>query len=237
MKNRLLLLDLVLLALVVVLGMRLRQNWLEARKRADIVLGRPVPRLATPPHSPLPAVEPVTAAQYGVIAQQTLFSSDRNPTVIVEIAPPKPMPALPVLYGVMDLGNGPVAIMSEKSGADQREVRSGGTIGEFKLVAVSGPNIVLEWDGQKVSRRVAELMEKAVAPRPEAGGQPPRPAAAPPPASVTSTNVSGPGADAGGGIKVCQIGDNSPAGAVVDGYRKTFIDTPFGKSCRWEAVK
>jgi hypothetical protein len=224
LKNRLLLLDLVLLALVVVLGMRLRQNWLEARKRADIVLGRPVPRLATPPHSPLPAVEPVTAAQYGVIAQQTLFSSDRNPTVIVEIAPPKPMPALPVLYGVMDLGNGPVAIMSEKSGADQREVRSGGTIGEFKLVAVSGPNIVLEWDGQKVSRRVAELMEKAVAPRPEA-------------ASVTSTNVSGPGADAGGGIKVCQIGDNSPAGAVVDGYRKTFIDTPFGKSCRWEAVK
>ena len=45
-----------------------------------------------------------------------------------------------------------------------------------------------------------------------------------------------PGVDVGEGLKGCQVGDSTPAGAVVDGYRKVIAQTPFGGSCRWEKV-
>ena len=54
--------------------------------------------------------------------------------------------------------------------------------------------------------------------------------------SVSSADANRPGAETGTGIKGCQPGDNSPAGAVVDGYRKLVTETPFGKSCRWEKI-
>lgn len=41
----------------------------------------------------------------------------------------------------------------------------------------------------------------------------------------------------GGGVKACVPGDDSPAGTVVDGYKKVIEATPFGTACRWIAVK
>jgi hypothetical protein len=34
-------------------------------------------------------------------------------------------------------------------------------------------------------------------------------------------------------MKACQPGDTSPAGTVVDGYKKIVEQTPFGPACRW----
>jgi hypothetical protein len=34
-------------------------------------------------------------------------------------------------------------------------------------------------------------------------------------------------------VKNCQAGDTSPAGTVVDGYKKVIEQTPFGRACRW----
>ena len=44
-----------------------------------------------------------------------LFDRSRNSTVVVEVPPPpppKPMPPLPAYHGMMNLGDGPVAVMS-----------------------------------------------------------------------------------------------------------------------------
>jgi TonB family protein len=39
-----------------------------------------------------------------------------------------------------------------------------------------------------------------------------------------------------GGFKRCELNDNTPAGTVVDGYRKVVSPTPFGEACRWDPV-
>jgi hypothetical protein len=238
MKKKLVLLDLVLLALVVTLGHRVRQRWLEARKREAAVFGQRLKQLPSPPYAALAPVLPVTAAQYNEVAQQMLFSADRNPTVIVEVAPPPPMPKLPVYYGLINLGAGPFAIMSAKPGDENKQVRFGENIGEFKLVSANREQIVLEWRGEKVVKKVAELMarteEEPVRAVPASPAQPPKQAIA---NTVAPEKKLGPGVDVGASFRPCQPGDTSPAGTVMEGYRKTERDTPFGKVCQWDLVK
>ena len=47
----------------------------------------------------------------------------------------------------------------------------------------------------------------------------------------------GPGEAIVSGSKLCQQGDTTPFGTVKDGYRKTEISLPFGKTCLWDPVK
>jgi hypothetical protein len=192
-----------------------------------------------PPFATLPTAPPVQPVGYADIAEKMLFSRDRNPVVVVETAPPpppKPMPPLPVLYGVMDL-DGPTAIVAEKAGAPNRELRPGQTIGEFKLLAVNSQQVVFEWDGKRVERKVDELVYRrreaaeaqvAEAPRQERTAPAPAAVAAPKPAPAE------PGVDMGRGFRACQPGDTSPPGTVVNGMRKVVSDSPFGQVCRWE---
>jgi hypothetical protein len=239
MRKKLLLLDLLLLALLVVLGARVRQTWLEARKREGVVLGQPLKQLPPPPYAPLVPVAPARAASYGEVAQQMLFSADRNPTVIVDVTPPPKMPALPVFYGLFILGGGPTAIMSESSGAKHQEVGLGQKIGEFTLIDVTRDQIVLEWNGEKLTKKIRELVERAGTPGPASERTAPAPGA-PPPTRVTTVAPAParPDFELGGGRRACARGDTSPPGTVVDGYRKVVRDHPFGgELCEWVGAK
>ncbi len=238
MSGRLILLNVALAAVAFYVGAKARDNWLEARKRAETVLGKKVKPAPAPPFTPLAAPERVQAAPYADVAQQTLFSPDRNPTVIVEVAPPKPMPALPVVHGVLDLGDGAIAIMSEKKGEGQRRFRAGETIGEFKLVAITNRELVLEWDGKQIAKKLEELIDRSE-PAPAAAGRTPRAAAAQPaaPPKAASASPTGPGVTLGAGLRACQQGDASPPGTIVDGLKKVVSNSPFGEICRWEPVQ
>ena len=56
------------------------------------------------------------------------------------------------------------------------------------------------------------------------------------PATPTPPAEAKPGAVViGNSTKNCTPGDNSPAGTVVDGYKKVVEATPFGNACRWIA--
>ncbi len=236
MRRKLLALDLALLALALAAGWQLRRQWLEARHREQTVLGRTVKPLPPPPLTPLPIPEPVRAAAYAEVAEKMLFSRDRNPTVIVEKPPEKPLPPLPALYGVMDLGDGPTAIMSEKAGGPGQGVRAGEKIGPFKLVSLTPQEAVFEWEGRTVSKKLEELIPRsssteAAATTPRASEQgPPQPV-------VRQAAASGPGPSIGGEVRACQPGDSDPPGTVREGYRKVVTQTPFGQMCRWEPVK
>ncbi len=241
MSRKLLLLNVVLAVLVVVVGTRARSNWLEAEKRASVVLSKRYPPVAPPPFSPLAAVERAHAGSYAEVAQKTLFSADRNPTVIEEVAPPKPMPPLPLMHGVMDFGEGLVAMMSAKAGERQQEVQAGSAIGDFKLVSLSTDQVVLEWEGKRVVKKPSELVDRsamqAAAAKAKAAAAAPRPANTPAPAQAQVVAASGPGTDLGGGNKACQPGDKTPAGTVQNGLRKIVKPTPFGNACYWEPVQ
>jgi len=239
MKRKLLLANLALLALAVAGVVHLRHEWTAARAREQAVLEKriqptPPPRLVTPA-----ATEGVRAAGYSDIAQKMLFSKDRNPVVVIE-PPPKPkvvpMPALPLFHGVVNLGDGPMAIMSLGPKGPHRDYQPGDEVGEFRLVAVNNEELVLEWQGQTITKKVDEILYRG-APAPPMGGPVAAAAtAAAPPKPVTPAPAE-PGVDLSGGMRACQPGDSSPAGTVADGMRKVIKPTPFGAKCYWESAK
>jgi hypothetical protein len=231
-----------LLVLVILASIALRHRWLEIKAREEALLKRFVPSPGAPTVPALPTHAAATAAQYLEVAEKMVFARDRNPNVILDPPepppPPKPVPDLPVAYGVMNLGDGPTAILSVKSGAEHRGYKPGEKIGEFKVVALNNKEIVFEWEGKYLKKSFEELADRrpAVASAPE---QPAQPAAAPPPQQQATTigKAEGPGADMGNSTRACVPGDTSPPGTVKDGLKKVVTKTPFGDSCRWEPAK
>jgi hypothetical protein len=240
LKRKLLLLNLVLIGVTVAAGVQLRRQWLEAGAHEEALLQKRIPPAPPPPVKALPAADAVRPAGYLEIAQKMLFSKDRNPTVVVEpvkAPPPKPMPPLPVFHGLLNLGDGLTAILSEKAGAQHRDFRPGEKVGEYKLVAFNDQEIVLEWDGKTITKKVDELADRtAPSPPPPSPSAAATPAAAPPPAPVQPAQPvqAGPGRDMGRGISACLPGDTSPNGTTAGGMRKTLRDGLFGKTCYWE---
>jgi hypothetical protein len=237
--------------LVVLLGWaiwQLRQQWQSAQAHQTQVLQKKVPTPAVP--APLAAVKPspVTAAGYSEIAEKMLFSKDRNPTVIlppVEIKPPKPMPPLPILYGVMGLPSGPVALLSEAAGKGSKGYRKGENVGEFKITDLSTKQITLQWEDKTITKDINDMLDRSNGPAAAsaASNAAPAPAAAGP-ASSSVTNIAPPSGKMGtpgvqmtADIRACQPGDTTPSGAVVDGMRKVSTATPFGTVCHWETIK
>jgi len=238
MKRHLFWANLALLTVCVAGVVHLRRQWVSTSAGEQAVLQARL-RLAPPPHlPPAPVVEPVKAAGYGDIAQKMLFSKDRNPTVVVEPPPPPkaiPMPALPLFHGVVDLGDGPMAILSEGPKGPHRDYQAGDNVGAFKIVSVNDEELVLEWDGQTITKRVEDILDRG-APAPAAPGPvvAAKPAAPPP---VVTRAPAAPGGELSPGIRACQPGDRSPAGTVADGMRKVLKPTPFGSRCYWVSEK
>jgi hypothetical protein len=243
MNRKILALNLGLLALLGTLGWMLRAHWREARAQELATLSKsPRGKAQLAPPSPLPP-EPAVPANYLDVAQKTLFSKDRNPNVIIEVAPPppppkeEPPPPRPAYYGQMGFSN-PVAFLSTDKGG-QKGFHAGDDVGPFKLVAFNRESMTFEWNGKTLEYTLAELKPKEPVP-----GQPAAAVASAGPKVVSlgpviqNTQEKGPVLGAiNGEIRSCVPGDNSPAGAVKDGFRKSVVNSAFGPMCQWEPVK
>ncbi|MDP8991008.1 MAG: hypothetical protein M3N41_13125 [Acidobacteriota bacterium] len=193
MNRRIVLLNLALLALVGALGWVLRENWLAAQARERAVLRHKVaPRAVLAPPR-IPAVQAAAPAEYIDVANKMLFSKDRNPIVVVE--PPKPapepvMPALPTYSGQMSIGE-PVIFLSVAKDV-QHGYHAGDPVGDFKVVSFDRDNIVLEWKGKTVERKLEDLRVQQILAQAGAGVAMPRSSTPTPgyPISVTSDNPS-----------------------------------------------
>jgi hypothetical protein len=241
LKRKLWLLNILLVAAIALAGWQLRKEARELHSRERGVLDKRPPVPAPPVQPPAAAPPTVTGASYLGIAKDMLFSKDRNSQVIVDPPkppdPPKPLPPLPVVHGVMDIGDGPIVMMSEKSGGRHRGVHVGEKIGEFKLVSVNKTDLVLGFEDRTVKKTLEELIDRGggdaapvAAQGAPAGGAPSTPV--PPPVGKPE-----PGVKLGDGLANCQANDPSPDGTVVNGMRKVIRQTPFGAACSWEAVK
>lgn len=243
MKPKLVALNLLLVIALVAIVWQGRLQWQQARIKRQENLHAPLKPEPVPPPAPTPkpaAAQPVT---YADVATKDLFAKDRNPTVIIEapkVEPPKPMPPLPVVYGVLGLPSGTKAIMAEKKGADSKPVKQGDSVGEFKIVSLDTQNVVFDWDGKQITKTIDELIDRSA---PVTAGQPAAPAAATGPAVAATAakppTPTGPGkADPGKAERPCVAGDSSPNGAVADGYRLSFVESPFGRiNCHWSPVQ
>ena len=104
--------------------------------------------------------ERTVAANYLDIASRLLFSKDRNPTVIIAPPPVKTVPPFPLAYGVLMVANPPIIMMAAKKGEGQKGYRAGDQIGDYKIVSFDNRTIVFEWDGQKFTKNVQELVDR-----------------------------------------------------------------------------
>ncbi len=249
MKRRLLVVNGVLLVAAGIGLWRFRVEYRQSQERY---------RVLTPPRAPVPPAvptaqlpPPVQPAAYFDAAQKYLFSPDRNPNVAVEPPKVKPRPPLPVLFGVMNLGTGPIALMAANATGAHKPIRIGEPIGDFKLVAAAGDKITLEWEGEKIHAQVSDLLVKqpaAGAPQQAAGtanaGGTLSGAAALAPAPTVVTPAGRPGEYAVGGPIEGRPGtyyappvDSAPPGTVFQNKRKVLRQTPFGSQAWWEDVK
>ncbi|HEU5020566.1 MAG TPA: hypothetical protein VFT60_01700, partial [Bryobacteraceae bacterium] len=185
------------LALVIWQG---AEVWKDAKAQRKATVNVPVKKVTPPPMTPAKKPDAVQSAAYADVASKNLFSKDRNPTVVVDppkVEPPKVMPALPVVYGVLGLPSGVKAIMAEHPGAQSKPIQAGDTVGEFKVIALDLRKIKLEWDGREIERNLDELVDRtatraAAAGKPAVNGAPaPRPAgpAVPPAAAEQPTSA------------------------------------------------
>jgi hypothetical protein len=236
MNRRLVLLNLILAALVAVAAWALWQRQRDAGQRETALLAAGIPAVTPPPALSPPPAAAVQPASYVDVAQKMLFSRDRNPDVILEVAPPKSPPPFPRFFGVMDFGSGPSILLAERSGAPQRSFRIGERVGEFRLAALERTALVFEWEGKRLRAPLDEIREKA-APAPVEEAPKPAPAATQSTTVVAPAQQGRPGAERSTTMRYCAPGDNAPHGTVADGYRKVISETPFGRSCVWELIQ
>jgi hypothetical protein len=221
----------------------------EARVKRRNNLAVKLTPLPAPPLTPTPKPDAAPATKYADVATKDLFSKDRNPNVVVDppkVETPKPMPALPVVYGVLGLPSGTKAIMSEKAGVSGRAVRAGDTIGEFRIASLDPQNVVFDWDGKQIARKIEELIDRSSGPGgvQSAAGQPGGSSPSPQQQNNGQPVPAAPGKEMPGTVpgqpaqRACVPGDNSPAGTVVGGFRKNSVPTPFGAAfCSWVPVQ
>jgi hypothetical protein len=252
LNRKILLLNLALIGLVALLAWQLhvRRQAAAAQERAVLLKGGREQAVLAPP--PAPPVRPIAPAEYIDTAQKMLFSKDRNPNVIVEVPPPAPpppapppMPALPYYYGQLHFGGPPVIELRLPSAKEQKGYEAGQKVGEFTVVSFDHDALTLEWNGDQIVRKLADLKPKEEKQQVAAAAPPPRPST--PAASngviaigagdTASAIPSVVGPDNGGGFFGCQPGDTTPSGTVVNGYKKTSVQGLMGNSCRWEQVK
>ncbi|MBC8166954.1 MAG: hypothetical protein H7Y20_13930 [Bryobacteraceae bacterium] len=242
MRKNLWLIDLTLLGLVLYTGTIVRDRWNQAELREQTLLRTMVPVAPVPVIPGLPGVSPVTPSAYMEIAQQFVFSRDRNPVVVIDPPPPPPppppMPNLPLAYGVMDLGTGPTIVLIDKPGGQQKGYRVGDTIGAFKVIALNSQDITFEWEGKALKKRIVDLVDKKAleAPPQQQTATQQRPATTAPQLTTLAPVKAGPGVELGETSRACVPGDTTPDGTVQDGFKKVSSRNPFGISCRWEKV-
>ena len=247
MSRKLLLINVVLLGLLILGVAELVRQTRGAQQRYALLDQIP-PKEA--PAYPAPASPPrVRQRDYMPVVDRLLFSQDRNSVVEVEVPPVEieQRPALPLLVGLMDLGDGPIAMMAASAKGTPRPVAAGEKVGDFTFVGAQGEILTLEWNGQRFEATEAELngaaggAESNPKPRVQARAPARRPAAksstrldSDRSKSVSTNYYIGPPLSGQSGRRSADPTDGVEDGTESDGYTRRVRQTPFGAQHWWE---
>jgi hypothetical protein len=168
MGNKLICFNVVLLLIVYLLAVTFQHRWTEFTTHAAAIISasrRVAPSAVVSQAISVP--KPISALDYKEIAEETLFSSDRNP--LIQADPPQPppqpqepvLPELPIYYGQMELGT-PMIILGFGS-AKSRAYQVGDKIGPFILGAFQPNSVHLEWGDRTLVVDLALITHKHTA--------------------------------------------------------------------------
>ena len=120
LSRKLMALNLALLVLLLAAVWRLWGERDSARSRQVAVVGQALDPVEIAPTPPVEPPEPVLASEYIETAQRILFFRDRNPNVVIEAAPPKPLPPMPFAHGCWTSEAGPLSSFRRRATASSR---------------------------------------------------------------------------------------------------------------------
>jgi hypothetical protein len=164
-----LLLDALLIAMCVWMGVSLRRQWMANAAAYQ------VSRIVAPTVAMKQAVEMQASAEalrknYMVIASRSLFSPDRNDQIVQEETA-KARPPKPILFGVINLSEAKLAMMSPPGSRDFRSLKLGDKIGEYTLTRILSNKVELQWGSETVETTTEEQPKNIPAPvTPVVGG-------------------------------------------------------------------
>ncbi len=251
MKQKLLALNIGLGLIIVLAALELNGRIREASERRDALLGVAEAKSTPPFPAPEPAAD-LRPADYRPIVDRLLFSADRNPVIEVEepVEEKVERPAFPLLVGVVDLGDGPIAMMSETARDTPTPVAVGEKVGEFTFLAALNDRVTLEWSGRKFEVGRDELTGAAEgrSSKSKPSAKKSRPAARRPTKAASSAKVGGDKAKsvsskhyvgptfAGRSDRRRADADDGVAdGTESEGWVRRVRKTPFGSQHWWEA--
>lgn len=235
---------LLLVAANAALGWYLHRQWNNYQTRVAWIYGGVAP--VRPPAVSASRASNAEAQTFAEIVNRNLFRPDRSNESAAENVK---MPELPYLYGTMNLGSGSFSLMSpgdQPPGLAKRVV-PGDEIGGYKLVSISGSQVIVQWGEKKVSidvsesaRRIPRIKELAAAPRTSAQA----PVGGTSAAQVTTVAPTDGNSGQGSGKSTAFAGFGAPPGAaadapvgtVINGKRKVKRPTMFGDTYWWEDV-
>ncbi len=248
MKKKLGLINVLLAALFVWGCLVLRGQYEHAQQRYEI-FGVST-GTAEPPVMPAPTEAPaVRAAAYAAISQRLLLSRDRNPVIEVIVPEEKKAerPQTPLLIGMVDLGDGPLALMAPDADTSPRWTGVGDKVGEYALQAFDDDTVTLEWNGESFELLQSELaaaqFERRERRATRNGSAQRRTTASR--ARESAANLAGSsdvvekgkytiGRELTSGVYAADPRDGAKEGAEYKGYVRRVRATPFGSQHWWE---
>lgn len=256
MKKKLGLLNVLLAALFVWGGVVFYGQYESARQRYAVFDG--ADGMADLPAMPAAAEAPaVRAADYAAISQRLLLSRDRNPVIEVIVPDEEEVeqPRLPLLRGVIDFGDGPLALLAPDTETPPRWTGVGEKVGEYTLEEFAEDTLTLGWNSESIELPRSDLAAVKFDGREEERQRPPRRRTASssvadremadsrnnkPKASLASSNGAVEKGKYTIGRQVSERGyaadptDGAPDGFEYKGYIRRVQATPFGSQHWWE---
>jgi len=174
--------DVLLLATSGGLGWRLHSDWhsYTVREGPQAIKARPVLEHA---NSSVPPIR-----DYGVIAQQNPFNSERN-DVVVQNEPATPTGPLPLVYGSMILGKERFALLGTDQSPKEERVDEGASFQGYRLVQVLPQSVVFESPAGREEIKLYNALERLHRQASKTAASAARPPAAPP--AIPSASSSG----------------------------------------------
>ncbi len=152
MKRQFMILNLGLVLLLVVAGLKFRTDWMNFGVSHEVARIQYGGDAVTPPVLTEAGAEPDLPV-WTDIAEQNLFSFDRNDMSVEVAEGPVAAGPRPALLGTMSLGSGPLAMLAvgEPGNTDYRSARVGEVVDGWELIEIEDKAVVVESGGVRTT--------------------------------------------------------------------------------------
>lgn len=217
----LLLLDALLMAACVWMGVSFRRQWgataaayqVSNIQPGSVALKKAVEKQKSPQEF---------QKNYFSISSRNLFSPDRNDQIQLDVAA-KPRPPKPILFGILKLTDAQLALMSTPDSREFRSLKVGEKMGEYTLTKILVNKVELKYENETVEATTEE--------QPRVVSAPVYPTAASGSPSEKVVSVSAGSGDASSALSPANSSSAAARPEASGSCKGKWVRTLFGMTC------